>query len=54
MVDATEWRTRAATLADAEAIEAIAATYDEGIADRIATFETEAMWCSRFWHVRAV
>jgi hypothetical protein len=35
MVDATEWRTRAATLADAEAI---AATYNKGIADRIATF----------------
>jgi hypothetical protein len=51
MVDATEWRTRGATLADAEAT---AATYDEGIADRIATFETEAMWCSRFWHVGAV
>jgi len=31
-------RTRAATLADAAAIAAI---YNEGIADRIATFETE-------------
>jgi L-amino acid N-acyltransferase YncA len=38
MVDATELRTRAATLADAAAIAAI---YNEGIADRIATFETE-------------
>ena len=38
MVDATELRTRAATLADAGAIAAI---YNEGIADRIATFETE-------------
>jgi phosphinothricin acetyltransferase len=38
MVDATELRTRAATLADAVAI---AATYNQGIADRIATFETE-------------
>jgi L-amino acid N-acyltransferase YncA len=38
MVDATEWRTRAATPADAAAITAI---YNEGIADRIATFETE-------------
>jgi phosphinothricin acetyltransferase len=38
MVDATELRTRAATLADADAIAAI---YNEGIADRIATFETE-------------
>jgi hypothetical protein len=37
MVDATELRTRAATLADAAAIAAI---YNEGIADRIATFET--------------
>jgi L-amino acid N-acyltransferase YncA len=35
---ATEWRTRMATLADAAAIAAI---YNEGIADRIATFETE-------------
>jgi L-amino acid N-acyltransferase YncA len=38
MVDASEWRTRAATLAGAAAIAAI---YSEGIADRIATFETE-------------
>jgi L-amino acid N-acyltransferase YncA len=38
MVDATELRTRAATLADAAAIAAI---HNEGIADRIATFETE-------------
>jgi L-amino acid N-acyltransferase YncA len=38
MVDATELRTRAATLADAAAIVAI---YNEGIADRVVTFETE-------------
>lgn len=38
MVDTTELRTRAATLADTAAIAAI---YNEGIADRIATFETE-------------
>src|ERR1700724_271896 len=38
MVDATELRTRAATLAD---VAAIAAIYNEDIADRIATFETE-------------
>ena len=38
MIDATKLRTRAATLADAAAIAAI---YNEGIADRIATFETE-------------
>src|SRR6266851_5295742 len=38
MVDTTELRTRAATLADADAIAAI---YNEGIVDRIATFETE-------------
>jgi L-amino acid N-acyltransferase YncA len=38
MLDTTELRTRAATLADADAIAAI---YNEGIADRIATFETE-------------
>ena len=38
MIDATELRTRSATLADAAAIAAI---YNEGIADRIATFETE-------------
>src|SRR3984893_15567986 len=38
MVDATELRTRAATLAGTAAIAAI---YNEGIADRIATFETE-------------
>jgi L-amino acid N-acyltransferase YncA len=37
MVAATEWWTRAATPADAAAIAAI---YNEGIADRIATFET--------------
>src|SRR5882724_13361972 len=40
MVDTTELRTRAATLADADT-DAIAAIYNEGIADRIATFETE-------------
>jgi L-amino acid N-acyltransferase YncA len=38
MVDTMELRTRAATLADADAIAAI---YNDGIADRIATFETE-------------
>jgi L-amino acid N-acyltransferase YncA len=38
MIDATGLRTRAATLADAAAIAAI---YNEGIADRLATFETE-------------
>jgi phosphinothricin acetyltransferase len=38
MADTTELSTRAATLADAAAIAAI---YNEGIADRIATFETE-------------
>ena len=38
MIDATELRTRSATLADAAAIAAI---YNEGIADRLATFETE-------------
>jgi phosphinothricin acetyltransferase len=38
MVDTTELTTRAATPADAAAIAAI---YNEGIADRIATFETE-------------
>src|SRR5882724_13541585 len=38
MVGATELRTRSVTLADAAAI---AAVYNEGIADRIATFETE-------------
>ena len=38
MADTTGLRTRAATLADAAAIAAI---YNEGIADRIATFETE-------------
>src|ERR1700730_5642709 len=38
MADTTELRTRSATLADAAAIAAI---YNEGIADRIATFETE-------------
>jgi L-amino acid N-acyltransferase YncA len=38
MADTAGLRTRAATLADAAAIAAI---YNEGIADRIATFETE-------------
>src|ERR1700756_1626596 len=38
MIDAGPLRTRAATSADAAAIAAI---YNEGIADRIATFETE-------------
>ena len=38
MVDALELRTRAATLADAAAIAVI---YNQGIADRIATFKTE-------------
>jgi L-amino acid N-acyltransferase YncA len=38
MADITDSRTRAAALADAAAIAAI---YNEGIADRIATFETE-------------
>jgi len=38
MTDAAKLRTRAATPADASAIVAI---YNEGIADRIATFETE-------------
>ena len=38
MADTTGLRTRLATLADAAAIAAI---YNEGIADRIATFETE-------------
>jgi phosphinothricin acetyltransferase len=38
MGDPSEWRTRAATPADAAAIAAI---YNEGIADRVATFETE-------------
>ena len=38
MVETTGLRTRAATSADASAIAAI---YNEGIADRIATFETE-------------
>jgi L-amino acid N-acyltransferase YncA len=38
MVDATELRTRAATLTDAVAIAEI---YNQGIADRIATFETK-------------
>src|SRR6202023_4120425 len=38
MTDAAKLRTRAATRADASAIAAI---YNEGIADRIATFETE-------------
>ena len=38
MTDAATLRTRAATPADASAIAAI---YNEGIADRIATFETE-------------
>lgn len=38
MTDAAILRTRAATPADAAAIAAI---YSEGVADRIATFETE-------------
>ena len=38
MTDTGKVRTRAATVADASAIAAI---YNEGIADRIATFETE-------------
>jgi L-amino acid N-acyltransferase YncA len=38
MADTTALRTRRATLAD---VAAIAAIYNEGIADRIATFETE-------------
>jgi len=38
MADITGLRTRLATLADSAAIAAI---YNEGIADRIATFETE-------------
>jgi phosphinothricin acetyltransferase len=38
MADTTDLKTRGATLADAAAIAAI---YNEGIADRIATFETE-------------
>jgi len=38
MTDRTELRTRAATIADAAAIAEI---YNQGIADRIATFETE-------------
>ena len=38
MTDTTEFRTRAATPADAAAIAAI---YNEGIADRVATFEIE-------------
>ena len=38
MADTTGLRTRLATLADSAAIAAI---YTEGIADRIATFETE-------------
>ena len=38
MADTTGLRTRLATLADSAAIAAI---YNEGIADRIATFETE-------------
>ena len=38
MTDIGNMRTRAATVADAAAIAAI---YNEGIADRIATFETE-------------
>ena len=38
MVETTELKVRAATPADASAIAAI---YNEGIADRIATFETE-------------
>ena len=38
MAELMEWRTRPATPADAAAIAAI---YNQGIADRIATFETE-------------
>ena len=38
MTDAAKLRTRAATPVDASAIAAI---YNEGIADRVATFETE-------------
>jgi phosphinothricin acetyltransferase len=38
MTDAAKLRTRAATIADAAAIAEI---YNQGIADRIATFETE-------------
>jgi L-amino acid N-acyltransferase YncA len=38
MADTTEWRTRAAAPADAATVAAI---YNEGIADRVATFETE-------------
>jgi len=38
MVDPTELRIRAATIADAAAIAEI---YNQGIADRVATFETE-------------
>jgi phosphinothricin acetyltransferase len=38
MADTAEWRTRTATRADAAAIAAI---YNQGVADRIATFETE-------------
>ena len=38
MADTSDFETRSATLADAAAIAAI---YNEGIADRVATFETE-------------
>jgi len=44
MVVTTGWRTRAATPGDAAAIAAI---YNEGIADRIATFETEPRWAGQ-------
>jgi hypothetical protein len=41
MADTTELSTRAATLADAAAIAAI---YNEGIADRIATLARQGRW----------
>jgi len=44
MADTVGFRTRAATLADAAAIAAI---YNEGIADRIATFETEPRFAAQ-------
>ena len=44
MADTRDLETRAATLADAAAIAAI---YNEGIADRIATFETEPRWAGQ-------
>jgi L-amino acid N-acyltransferase YncA len=49
MTDAAKLRTRAATPADASAIAAI---YNEGIADRIATFETDPR--SAYRHCRVV